>query len=68
LPQNLILSLTSLPAFKLLKFFILLVKKTWKTNGEVSKCVDIFKTIVLTLASAIQKSQIKHKANKLVAN
>ncbi len=44
------------------------MKKTWKTNGEVSKCVDISKAIVLTLESAIQKSQIKHKANKLVAN
>jgi hypothetical protein len=44
------------------------MKKTWKTKGEVSKCLDISKTIVLRLESAIQKSQIKHKANKLVAN
>jgi len=41
------------------------VKKTWKTNYEVSKCLDISKTIVLTLESAIQKSQIKHNANSI---
>jgi hypothetical protein len=43
------------------------VKKTWKTKGEVSKFLDTSKTIVLTLESAIPKSQIKHKAIKLDA-